>query len=263
MKDVAPLRYGVIFKKAFCVPDIFNAFVSDVLNVPFQIDHVETEKSFSPSIGKIDTYFDLFAEDTAHRVIVDIQHIRYPDHYHRFLYYHCVAMMEMISSSHNYQPTMKVFTIVVLTSGDKHKKDIGVTSFDPVDLEGHPYHEISHKIVHICPKYVTEKTPEPYREWMRAIDDTLDERVDESQYTRPEIQHLFSLIEKDVITPQEYAAMKEEYGQQQVFQEKYEQGMKDTVLKFLNMGLLTVEQIAQATGFSVEDIKDFSLENES
>ncbi len=254
MKDVAPLRYGVIFKKAFCVPEIFNAFVSDFLNMPFQIYHVETEKSFSPPIGKIDTRFDLFAEDTEHRVIVDIQHIRYPDHYHRFLYYHCVAMMEQIASARNYEPVTRVFTLVVLTSGDRHKRDIGVTTFDPVDLDGRPYHEIPHKIIHICPKYVTDKTPEPYRQWMRAIDDTLDERVDETQYTRPEIQQLFHIIEKDLISPKEYAAMKDEYGQQQLIQE----GRKEIAKNLLKMGVATIEQIAQATGLSIEEVRTLS-----
>jgi hypothetical protein len=31
MKRVAPLRYDVIFKKAFCDPEIFTAFVNDTL----------------------------------------------------------------------------------------------------------------------------------------------------------------------------------------------------------------------------------------
>jgi hypothetical protein len=54
MKQVAPLRYGVIFKKAFCDPVIFKGFVKDILNVDLEIDHVETEKSFSPPIGRVD-----------------------------------------------------------------------------------------------------------------------------------------------------------------------------------------------------------------
>ncbi len=35
MKKVAPLRYGVVFKKAFCDPEIFNAFVHDLLDIDF------------------------------------------------------------------------------------------------------------------------------------------------------------------------------------------------------------------------------------
>ena len=83
MKAVASLRYGVIFKKAFSQPDIFKAFVKAILGIDLQIDHVETEKSFEHPIGSVDSRFDLFAEDKVNRIIVDIQHRRYADHYHR------------------------------------------------------------------------------------------------------------------------------------------------------------------------------------
>jgi len=33
MKQVAPLHYDVIFKKAFSVPEVFNAFVCDFLKI--------------------------------------------------------------------------------------------------------------------------------------------------------------------------------------------------------------------------------------
>jgi len=92
MKKVASLGYGVIFKKAFSNPDIFKAFVKDFIGIELQINKVETE--FFPVIGKVDTRFDLFAEDIDNRVIVDIQHVRYGDHYDRFLHYHCVALLE-------------------------------------------------------------------------------------------------------------------------------------------------------------------------
>ena len=53
MKKVTSLQYGVI---------------------ELEIDQVETEKSFKPTIGKVDTRFDLFAEDRKNRIVVDIQH---------------------------------------------------------------------------------------------------------------------------------------------------------------------------------------------
>lgn len=74
MKQVASLRYGVIFKKAFSDPEIFTAFVKDFLGIELEITHVEAEKSFSPPISPIDSRFDLFAEDKKNRVVVDIQH---------------------------------------------------------------------------------------------------------------------------------------------------------------------------------------------
>lgn len=53
MLTVASLKYGVIFKKAFCDREVFTAFVQDILGIELEIDQVETEKEFSPSIGYV------------------------------------------------------------------------------------------------------------------------------------------------------------------------------------------------------------------
>jgi len=239
MKQVASLRYGVIFKKAFCVPEIFKGFVRDFLNVKLEIDEVETEKSF-PYQG-VASRFDLFAEDKKNRIIVDIQHVRYPDHYDRFLHYHCAASLEQITNTYSYHSELKIFTIVVLTSGDRHKKDVAVIDFDPKDLEGKPLGEIPHKILYICPKYLNEKTPKAYQEWMRAIQDSLDEQVEENDYTVSEVRKIFDYIEKDLISPEERAKMFDEYGEEQVKQEKFnkgkQQGIKETAKAMLHEGM--------------------------
>lgn len=53
MKHVGPLRYGVMFKKAFCAPEIFTAFVRDMLGITIEIESVETEKEFASPIGRV------------------------------------------------------------------------------------------------------------------------------------------------------------------------------------------------------------------
>ncbi len=257
MKKVASLRYGVIFKKAFSQPDIFKAFVKDFLGIELNIDQVEMEKSFDQPIGNVDTRFDLFAEDKENRIIVDIQHVRYADHYDRFLHYHCAALLEQVVSSQDYRPNLKVFTIVVLTSGDKHKVDMATIDFDPKDRKGNPLKEIWHKILYVCPKYVTDETPEPYREWLLAIADSLDEEVDETAYQHPEIQRIFELIARDLISPQERARMKDEYSMELVQQDKIEQGYKqgrfETARKMLDDGLDS-DTVMKYTGISPDDL---------
>ncbi|MCP4113208.1 MAG: hypothetical protein GY749_48040, partial [Desulfobacteraceae bacterium] len=69
MKKVASLRYGVIFKKAFCDPEIFTAFVRDIAGVDIEIDVVETEKEFDPPVGYVKSRFDLFAQDPKNRLV--------------------------------------------------------------------------------------------------------------------------------------------------------------------------------------------------
>lgn len=227
MKEVASLRYGIIFKKAFSVPEIFTAFVRDVVGVHIEIDHVETEKSFKPPIGQVAVEFDLYAEDKKNRIVVDIQHERYADHYHRFLHYQCVALPEQIANAQDYQPKLTVYTLVVLTSNDKHERDVAITDFDPHDLQDKPLGEIPHKIFYLCPKHVNEKTPPALREWLLAINDSLDEQVDERQYTQPEIKQIFNIIEKDLVTPNERARMFEESHQEELKQSSFAEGQAE------------------------------------
>ncbi len=258
MKHVAPLRYDVIFKKAFGRPEVFTAFANDFLGIRLEIDKVTQEKAFDIPIGPVKPRFDLYAEDLKNRVIVDIQQ-QYPDHYDRFLYYHCIALLEQAARSKTYRPDLTVYTLVVLTSGDWHKTDMAFIDFDPKNRKGTPLGEIFHKVIYICPRYANEETPPALREWMEAIVDTFDEEVDETKY-RPEIRHVFDLIETSHVTPEENARMKEQEGQSQKVKDledqiskSKEEGQKEIVQNMTKTGL-TIEQIAKFTALTVEQI---------
>lgn len=265
MQAVASLRYGVIFKKAFSQPDIFTAFVKDILGIELDIDRVETEKSFPSPVGSIDSRFDLFAEDKTQRIIVDIQHRRYSDHYHRFLHYHCAALLEQGVTAKNYQPALQVYTIVILTSGDRHQRDMSQIDFDPKDRHGQGLGEIPHKILFLCPKYVNAETPEPWREWLLAIDDSLDGQVDETHYHKACVQKILAIIRQDSLTPQERARMKDEYSEEAWLQDKLgetlQQGLvqgrqeekEEVALRLLAKGM-DVVLVAEVTGLSLEQL---------
>jgi len=248
------------------------------LGIDLKIDEVEKDKQYNPTIGSVDTKFDLYAEDKENRVIVDIQHRRLPDHYQRFLYYHCAALLEQVVKSEDYRPKLKVFTIVVLTSGDRHQTDVSVIDFDPKNLKGEPLGEIDHKVIFICPKYLQADTPIAYHEWLEAIQDSLDEEVDESYYKNPEIKHIFNLIEKDKVTPTERALMFDQHANEEFEQEVFdkwkeigfddgygegkEDGKKEgkeeekmeTARNLKALGVLTEEQIASVTGLSLKEV---------
>jgi predicted transposase/invertase (TIGR01784 family) len=85
---------------------------------------------------------------------------------------------------------------------------------------------------------------------------------------------LFELIEKDQITPEEYARMKDEYNQEELEKEAFEEGeekgrkegreaglkegserLKETARNLKALGTLTEEQIASATGLTLEQVK--------
>jgi predicted transposase/invertase (TIGR01784 family) len=250
MKQVAPLRYGVIFKKAFCDVSVFKGFVRDILGINLEITEVETEKEFDTLIGNVKPRFDLYAKDEKNRVIVDIQRRRDFDHYDRFLHYHCMALLEQIRSSENYKPALAVYTIVVLTSGDKYKKPVSIIDFDPKDLDGKPLGEIPHKVIYICPKYLNEQTPLLYREWMQVIDDSLDGVCDETLYHLPEIETVLAHIEQDGITPEERYWMIEEYSEEKAKQENFEEGVEQGIEK----GKLEMAKAMLAEGFDIKTI---------
>lgn len=274
MKRIASLRYGVIFKKAFCDVEIFKAFVKDIIGIDLEITQVETEKSFQPPAGKVATKFDLFAEDKKNRIVVDIQHVRDDDHYDRFLHYHCVALLEQAESSFYYKPEMQVFTIVVLTSRDKHGADIAITDFAPRTLQGKRLPEMEHKLIFLNPKHLSDQTPEPYRQWLRVIADSLDETVDETSYPNIPFQRLFKLIERSDISPEERARMFDEYnfeifkrktheeGREEGFDEGVEKGItkgKLETAKALLQKSIDISIIIEATGLSAEDIATLQI----
>ena len=271
MQAVASLRYGVIFKKAFSQPDVFTDFVKDILGINLIIDHVETEKSFPSAIGNVNNHFDLFAEDKVNRIIVDIQHRRYADHYHRFLHYHCAALLEQAVNAKDYRPALAVYTIVVLTSGDKHARDMSMIDFDPKDRHGQGLGEIPHKSIYLCPKYLNDETPEAWREWMLAINDSLDEQVDTSVYHKPSVQKIFACIEKSSLTPDDHARMKDEYSEEELRREEWdkaekrgiEKGIEQGELKkaremaqqLLQLGVLPEAEIARIAGLSLAAVQ--------
>lgn len=268
MKQVTPLRYGVIFKKAFSQPEVFTAFVKAVLDIDIEIDKVETEKSFKPIIGKVDCRFDLYAEDPKNRLIIDIQHDRTGDHYHRFMYYHLIAVAEQVANAKNYRPNLQVLTIVVLTGYDKHQTDLSSVDFDPKSRKGQALGEIPHKIVYLAPHYVADDTPEPLRQWLLAIKDTLDEQVDETAYTDPLIQQVFDTIESDLVSPTERAKMFEENNQEELRQTQFDRGVQQGLTQsalaiaqnLLQKGF-PASMVAEITGVSTEIVESLITES--
>jgi predicted transposase/invertase (TIGR01784 family) len=257
MKQVASLQYGVIFKKAFSDVEIFTGFVRDILGIHIEIDKVETEKEFKPAIGHVNVKFDCYAEDIKNNIVVEIQHKHNEDHYDRFLHYHCVTLLDQVKSADDYSPKANVYTIVVLTSGDKHKTDVSIIDFQPKRLDGSPLKEFKHKIIYLCPKYVNDNTPVLYQEWLRVINDSLNNQVDELQYHTLEIQKALLCIEEDGITPEERRIMIEESYSQKAEQRGKEEGEKEKALEIAKTMLakgFDIETIIEVTGLSKEMI---------
>ena len=65
---------------------------ADLLGISLNIDIVKTEYEYPESVGYIRIKYDLFAEDTEQRTIIEVQHIKHRDFFDRFLYYHLIGI---------------------------------------------------------------------------------------------------------------------------------------------------------------------------
>jgi predicted transposase/invertase (TIGR01784 family) len=161
---------------------------------------------------------------------------------------------------------MNVYTIVVLTSGDRYKTDVIINDFRPRKLDDSFIEETAHKIIYLCPKYVTDKTPEPYRDWLLAINDSLDKQVDETDYDNAIIQEIFSLIKTDGISPKDRAKMIDEYSDEEYMLDERRkskkegkaegkaEGIKESAKAMINKGL-DFMLISEITGLSESELR--------
>ena len=109
------------------------------------------------------------------------------------------------------------------------------------------------------PKQVNENTPIRYKEWLEAIKDTLDGKVEESNYHDVMIQKIFNSIEEDGITPTERYAMFEEYDQREIAETRLKNKLKFIANNMVAEGL-SLEIISKVTGLTVSEIENSSDE---
>ena len=213
MLQVIPLRYGTIFKKVFGDLEVFNRFASDVLDMTIEVDAVHQEYRYPSPVGKVKVEYDLFGEDAARRVIVEVQHIRESDFFDRFLHYHLVSIVEQAESHQQYRVERDVFTLVVLTTAprDPGKQfSVAVSDVDPVSEQGTRLGVYRHRLVFLNPKVINERTPPRARPWLELIADSLDGEVDETHYPDPTMQKALRTAVTRTVSPDELARIKDE-----------------------------------------------------
>jgi membrane protein involved in colicin uptake len=213
MRTVIPLRYGTAFKKAFRQPHIFSAFARDILGIEFEAKEVFQEYAFHPPVGRVNIRYDLFAEDPARRVIVEMQHIRDDETLDRFLYYHLIGQVEQVQGSDTYRFQRRVYTVVVLTrlpTKEELKFDVGVLSSKLSTLDGKEIKDFGHRLVFVNARARKEGMPEGVRRWMELIEDSLDEEVDETRYGDPVMREVIEEIQWEKVSEDELFRLKEE-----------------------------------------------------
>jgi predicted transposase/invertase (TIGR01784 family) len=289
MIEVIPLKYGSMFKHVFSQPDIFNQFAKDILGIELNISKVHTEYEYPEPIGKVRSRYDLFAEDTEQRIIVEIQHVKEEDFFDRFLYYHLISLVEQVGGFDEYSFERTVYTIVVLTSLPRDGRinfSCAISDMSPVDEWGNKVSVYPHRLVFLSPRKLNEKTPSGVRKWLEFIADSLDGQMEESGYNELLFQQMIEAIRKKTIDPDLLQAIKDEAawekakarftsegwqdgreegwkaGREEGRKEGREEGEKkgelnareDSARNLLSLGVLTEEQIAQVTGLTLENV---------
>jgi len=265
------LRYDTAFKKAFGKPVVFCQFVKDVLGIEIHVDRVIVGWRYPKPVGFVDIEYDLFAEDTEKRVIVEIQHVREEDLFDRFLYYHIIALVEQIKTHADYQFNKTVYTVVVVTGKSRKHEEIpkfshAVSDVDPVNEFGKRLGVYPHKLLFLNPNFLNKDTPENVKMWLELIADSLDEQVDETKYSHPTLQTVISEIKSSRVTPQELRLIKDEAaweqtklnafedGQEKGHQEGRKKREEEIALSMLQKGI-ELAMIAEITGLKYEEIE--------
>lgn len=215
----------VIFKKAFTDKIVLEAFVKDVLGIEFEAAVIETEKQFSPKVGNIDFKLDIFAESKDQRVVVEIQRVQYDRNFDRFLHYFLMTIAEQQRSSMPYRIERTVYVIVVMTApykfdtkkGEAVRDEVLLLKLNPKTLSGIEREIYGHQLVCLNPNHPAEDTPPQIRDWLDLIYQSIHspERPVLNE-ANAGVQRAAALIRDENLTPEEFAASKDEASRKEV-----------------------------------------------
>lgn len=274
---LAPLNNSVVFKKLFSDPEIVTAFVYDLIGIQLEIraNNIELEKKFYPPIGAIDIALDIFIEDPKHRLIVEIQKVRYDYHFDRFLHYHQAAIVELAKSHKAYQLDRTVHTIVWLTSKVREKRyqhSLITTSLSSVTENGDELHLYPHQLHFLNPYYLNEQTPIGLIDWFQlVVESIINPQTPQINRQNKLIEKAAHLIADEDLTPQEMAILLEENGYEENLRLNREEGMREGMEKGVETGKqveqqkmvgamrregLEVALIAKVIGLTVEEVEE-------
>ena len=259
---IANLDNEVFFKKAFTDTFVLKHFVKDVLEMDLDFDKIETEKSFDPKIGNIDFKYDIFAESTDKRVIIEIQKVDYDYNFDRFLHYFIMAIAELQRSSKDYGIEKTVYAVIFIKG-------------DELNIYGH-------SLLFLNPNYKNPEIPARIRDWLDLVYESMHHPEKPSiNQNNDGIKRASEILDFEHISPSEWEQSKIREGRKKVQllakvegveeginigvekgkQEERERSEKErdnAIRKAISRGKLTLAEIAEDFGVSVEFVKKLS-----
>jgi hypothetical protein len=260
---LARLDNEVFFKKAFTDRIVFKAFVRDIIGIDVNPEKIETEKAFQPKLGNINFKYDIFAEDSQKRIIIEIQKVEYDHNFDRFLHYHLQAITEQQRNSKDYSVDRTVYTIVIVTAPYKIDKKTGrfyddevlVSSINPKNLKGIERKIYNHELIFLNPNFKEESTPKNYRDWMDLIYESIHHPENPNlNFENAGIKRATEIANMDNLDPYEWEQSKIEVMKRQVIEIEREEAVMEVAKNAILKGLEN-QLIAEITKLTLEEIE--------
>ena len=261
---IARLDNEVFFKKAFTDKVVFKAFVKDIVGIDVNPDKIETEKAFQPKLGNINFKYDIFAEDTKKRIVIEIQKVEYDHNFDRFLHYHLQAITEQQRSSEDYSVDKTVYTIVVMTAPYKinektrefYRDEVLISTLNPRNLKGVERKLFNHELIYLNPNYKGDDTPQNYRDWLDLIYESIHSPENPKINIKNEgVKRATQLIQQENISPEEWEEAKIEVSRRKVIELSVEEE-KMNVAKIMLENNEPEDKITRYTGLTADQIQD-------
>ncbi|MEY4541540.1 MAG: hypothetical protein RLZZ306_3297 [Bacteroidota bacterium] len=265
---LARLDNEVFFKKAFTDEIVFKAFVKDIVGIDVQPDKIETEKAFQPKLGNINFKYDIFAEDTKKRIVIEIQKVEYDHNFDRFLHYHLQAITEQQRSSEDYTVEKTVYTIVVMTAPYKinektreiYKDEVLISNLNPKNLHGIERRFFNHELIYLNPNYKGKDTPTNYRDWLDLFYESIHNPENPNVNIQNEgVKRAAEIVSYENISPDEWEQSKIEASKRKVLKLEREEGKVDVVINAIQEGF-DDDIIAKITGLPIERVRQIRQE---
>jgi hypothetical protein len=257
----------VIFKKAFTDKTVFKAFVRDILGIEVEVDKIETEKKFEPKIGYVDFELDIFAESVDKRICIEIQRLEYDHHFDRFLHYFLMMIAEQQKNSKEYGIDRTVYAIVVLTApykiNEKNGKpildEVLLLKLNPQTLMGEIRDLYGHQFVCLNPNHPNVETPQPIRDWLDLIYQSIHSPERPVLNTQNEgIKKAVELISFANLTPEERTKAKNSEAARIVLTKEKKAGKEEKAVEMAQKAIkkgFDNQTIADLTDLPIEQIE--------
>ncbi len=263
---LARLDNEVFFKKAFTDRIVFKAFVRDIVGIEVNPEKIETEKAFEPKVGSINFKYDIFAEDTEKRIVIEIQRVEFDYNFDRFLHYHLQAITEQQRSSVDYSVEKTVYTIIVITApyrvnkktNEVYEDEVLISNINPKNLEGVQRPIFNHELIYLNPNYKDKNTPQNYRDWLDLIYESIhNPKKPNLNLDNEGIKRVTEIGTMQQLTPEEWEQSKFEVMRRKVIALEREDERTETIQEVAERMItegLDNQLIQKITGLEVAEI---------